>query len=95
MIISLELRTDRSTHPNYLVLVLDGVSSDQSNALAQATTLRNDGVKIFTIGIGSSVDPSEISSFCTQPGIEDETYVLINDFDDLSAIVTLTASRID
>ena len=44
----------------YVILLSDGLSSNQSNAISQATALKYQGVSILTVGVGDQVAQEEL-----------------------------------
>ena len=51
---------DQMNTSKYVILLSDGLSSNQHNAIAQATALRYQGVSILTVGVGDEVAQEEL-----------------------------------
>ena len=70
--------------PRVAVLLTDGYSNGRAVA-GPASQLRNIGVNIFCIGVGSYVNPSELNTIASDPDI---THVFrMNSFNDLAGWV--------
>ncbi|XP_062602399.1 collagen alpha-1(XXI) chain-like [Saccostrea cucullata] len=65
------------------VIITDGKSNDKSNTLSEAQLLRNNGVIIFSVGVGGGVDTSELQGMATKT-----SYVF-----DVSTFSTLNSIR--
>lgn len=46
--------------PRNIVVLTDGASTDHSATLLSAGDAANDGIRVFTVGIGSSIDQQEL-----------------------------------
>ena len=70
--------------PKVVVLLTDGYSNGRAVAFP-ANQLRNLGVNIFSIGVGSNVNPAELNVIATDP---DSTHVFrMSSFNDLAGWV--------
>lgn len=66
-----------------LILLTDGQSGDSVNQPAQQ--LKSIGVKIFSIGVGSGIDVSELETVASSP--PDDHVFRLQNFEDLSSLV--------
>lgn len=79
-----ELRGDRPGVPNAVLLVTDGVSThDTARTIPEARRLHDQGVKVFVVGITSSVDQVEIKEISSQPQQLDQNYFYSTQFTNL------------
>ena len=78
--------SDRHGHPKMLIVFTRGHSRDSITAPAQR--LRDSGVTIFSVGIGS-YDSRQLREMATDP---DSQHVYIVDFDDPDTLVRLVTS---
>lgn len=70
--------------PKVAVLLTDGYSNGR-NVVGPANQLRNLGVNIFSIGVGSNVNPAELNVIASDP---DSTHVFrMSSFNDLAGWV--------
>ncbi|XP_060600216.1 uncharacterized protein LOC132753729 isoform X4 [Ruditapes philippinarum] len=75
---------DRPNVPNVVIVVTDGQSTNRPSTLAEAKNLQATGAQVFTVGVGSGVDKSELNAVATDP---DNTHVLtVTDFSKLQQI---------
>ena len=82
------MRTDPGI-PKVLVLLTDGKSNGKG-VLDPANALRNQGVNIFSIGVGSGVSKAELNLIASDP---DKDYVFeLTSFNDLSSWVDRLSS---
>jgi len=59
---------DRPRVPNVAVVLTDGKSTwEANNTIPEATLLKEDGVKIFSIGIGSDINVDELNAIASNP----------------------------
>ncbi|XP_046370521.2 collagen alpha-4(VI) chain-like isoform X2 [Haliotis rufescens] len=66
----------------YVIVITDGESMSPTQTLTAATNLKNDGVSIITIGVGTQVRQSELDGMAT-----DKTHVFtVKDFNVLQTI---------
>ncbi|XP_062584741.1 matrilin-2-like [Saccostrea cucullata] len=56
----------RNNVPKLAVIITDGQSDDKSSTLSEAQLLRNNGVIIFSVGVGDGVDESELQGMATK-----------------------------
>ncbi|XP_076436779.1 uncharacterized protein LOC143276211 [Babylonia areolata] len=74
----------RASSAKVAVLVTDGKATHSADAILKAQELRQTGVTVFVIGVGSAVDKTELSSLATEP---DCTHVqLLTDYQDLDTL---------
>ena len=73
---------DRSSATNILIIVTDGQSEDQQATLQQAAALHNLGVNVLAVGVGDSVDQTELAGIASSP----YNVFTVSNFDALSAL---------
>ncbi|XP_062584713.1 sushi, von Willebrand factor type A, EGF and pentraxin domain-containing protein 1-like [Saccostrea cucullata] len=56
----------RNESPKIAVIITDGKSNNKALTLSEAQLLRNDGVIIFSVGVGDGVDASELQGMATK-----------------------------
>ena len=79
---------DRSGVENFAIVITDGVSTISADrTIPEAEAARNDGIRIFTIGITDKVDEEELRLMSSQPQREGETYWRSASFSELTNIV--------
>ena len=72
---------DRPSVPNIAVIITDGRSQpDPTRTVPEATNLKQSGVKVIAVGIGSQVDRNELDNIATNPS---EDVIVARDFADL------------
>ncbi|XP_062579053.1 matrilin-3-like, partial [Saccostrea cucullata] len=72
----------RNFVPKIAVIITDGKSNDKSSTLSEAQLLRNNGVIIFSVGVGDGIDTSELQGMATKT-----SYVFdVSTFDTLNSI---------
>ncbi|KAI0215091.1 Zinc metalloproteinase dpy-31 [Lamellibrachia satsuma] len=77
---------DRHDAPNACVLITDGSAGvNTQNARNEATSARDAGISMYTVGIGSGVDSSELTAIA---GGSDQV-IILNDFAELEGDSTL------
>ncbi|XP_053374160.1 uncharacterized protein LOC123531094 [Mercenaria mercenaria] len=57
----------RSSVEHYVIVLTDGHSSDPTDTILQAAYLKSNGVKIYAIAVGSSVNHEELLEIATYP----------------------------
>lgn len=62
------VRPPSSAIPRVLVVITDGISNDGTSTLRAATALRNDGVIIISVGVGSGPRQSELQGMAGDSG---------------------------
>lgn len=68
---------ERSNVKNVMVIVTDGKSTVQpQNTLPQANTAKQQGIEIYSIGIGPDVNPAEIDGMASAPTQGHTVYVV-------------------
>jgi collagen type VI alpha len=71
-----QARGDRSGVKNVIVIVTDGKSTVQpQNTISQANTAKQQGIEIYSIGIGPDVNPAEIDAMASTPTQGHTVYV--------------------
>ena len=87
-------RGDRLLIPNIAIVITDGVSTiDKELTISTAVAAQEKGIKIFAVGITSSIDEEELRFMSSPPQQEDETYWKITDFTRLDDIVQSVISQ--
>ena len=77
---------DRSNVVNVLVVLTDGRSNNAADTTNQAQTNRNQGIRIFSVGIGGNIPVTELNAMATDP---DSDHVFsVSNFNALSGITT-------
>lgn len=77
--------------PNIAIIVTDGQSNDASLTAAEAKKLRDAGVTVLAIGVGSGVSKTELNAIATDP---DSTHVFAADnFDALKSLKALLSTK--
>ena len=62
-------------------MFLDGHPTLNGGTLSQAVTaVHNAGIKVYTVGLGSVVNQTNLRQVSSSPQVEDETYWVVKDF---------------
>ena len=62
-------RTDSVAIPRILVLITDGYANvDEQNTLPNAAALKDEGVTIYSVGVGSSANKEELKAIAGSEG---------------------------
>ena len=72
-----------------VIVLTDGKSNDDVTAPAQK--LRDSGVIIFALGVGSGIDRNQLNTIATDPDAK-HTFV-VNNFDALNSIIKTVKER--
>ena len=84
-------RGDRANVPNAVIFITDNKVNIGPNKLqAEATALKNAGVRVITVGVGSA-DRAELRSAASQPSVENSFY--FNQYSALRNDATAAAVR--
>lgn len=84
----LQNRGDRANVQNIAIIITDGVSTwDKDRTIPDAVDARNDGIRIFSVGITDAVDENELRLMSSSPQIEGQNYWRSSDFSQLDNIV--------
>ena len=67
-----------------LVVLTDGVQNVGPDFIPPSTQLKNDGVKVISVGLGSDYKISELNKIASQPSSE---YVYTSEFSNMDDIV--------
>ena len=67
---------------NILIVITDGQSTDQAATLQQATELHNLGVNVLAVGVGDSVDQTELAGIASSA----QNVYTVSNFDALSTL---------
>ncbi|VDI28425.1 collagen, type VI, alpha [Mytilus galloprovincialis] len=81
----------RSNAPKIGIIITDGKSSSSSATISAANAARANGIKLFAIGVGSSIDSSELRGIANDP--DSDFYFKVNDFSALKSIESSLASK--
>ncbi|XP_052079167.1 cartilage matrix protein-like [Mytilus californianus] len=81
----------RPNVPKIGIIVTDGKSSSSSATVSAANAARASGIKLFAIGIGSSISSSELRGIANDP--DSDFYFKVNDFSALKSIESSLASK--
>jgi len=78
--------------PSVALLITDGQSSTASlSTLAEATTAHQAGITIYTIGVSSSINVTELQLIASSPRIYYHQWWMVGNFASLSPIEPLVA----
>ncbi len=61
-----------------LFVITDGMSNDRSATIAAALVLKNKGIQIVSVGVGSGLDLNELQAICTPPA--SNNYFAMSDY---------------
>ena len=79
---------DRSTVSNVAIIITDGVSTwDKERTIPDANAARNDGIRIFSVGITNAIDENELRLMSSPPQEENKNYWRSAEFNQLNLIV--------
>ncbi|PVD20005.1 hypothetical protein C0Q70_20499 [Pomacea canaliculata] len=81
----------RQNADHVLILITDGQSKDPNATLMTAHAAHEDGVTVFTVGVGSGVDVGELHGVASKPS-EDFTF-MVDDFKGLDSYKAILAAR--
>jgi hypothetical protein len=82
----------RSGVPHALIVLTDGMQTDEGDPAAAAAAAQSAGSEVFAIGVGPFVDTGELNGIASDP---DATHVyLVNDFSDLPTVLDSIANAI-
>ena len=73
---------DRPNAPNILVVITDGQSANRKATLQQATELHNLGVNVLAVGVGDSVDQTELAGIASSA----QNVYTVSSFDALTTL---------
>lgn len=84
--------TERNARENAIkigIVLTDGISRDPAATKRESIKCRNDGIKLFAIGIGKDIDKTELKRIANDP---DDKYVFhVNSFAALATIRSMVA----
>ncbi|KAI0213235.1 hypothetical protein LSAT2_001785 [Lamellibrachia satsuma] len=88
---------DRPGVPNIAIVVTDGVSTrDALSTIPEAIRARNDGIKIYSVGITSAVKEAELRDISSSPHEKDKNYFMAPNFQNLDRVaVAITSDACD
>lgn len=88
---------DRPNYKNIIILVTDFTTTDREGQIhgrtefeatvGQARSARQDGIDIYSVGVGATVDEQELSQVSSQPQMRGSTYWIVDDYPDLISLV--------
>lgn len=81
----------RPGHPMIGILITDGYSSNKAQTREEARNARLKGIRMFSIGVGSSVDATEIQSVASEP--KSQFVFTAANFNLLKSIKTIVLSK--
>ena len=78
---------DRPNLKNIAIIITDGMSTiDQNRTVPEAINARNRGIRIYCVGITTSVNEQELKEMSSMPQIEGQTYWQSTDFTTLGDV---------
>lgn len=83
--------TTRTDASKVVILITDGVSTNQEKTQEEAALLRSQGVRIFSIGVGRSITKEGLSLIASLPS--DEHIFQVSSFNTLSQILSVVQNR--
>ncbi|XP_034337070.2 SCO-spondin [Magallana gigas] len=83
--------TTRTDASKVVILITDGVSTNQEKTQEEAALLRSQGVRIFSIGVGRSITKEGLSLIASLPS--DEHVFQVSSFNTLSQILSVVQNR--
>ena len=85
---------DRSGVPNIAVVITDGGSTqNKSSTIPEAIRARNDGIKIYSVGITSRVNEAELRDISSPPHVKDKNYFMASTFQNLDRLAIAIMSE--
>lgn len=88
-------RGDRPGIQNIAIVITDGESTiDREKTQSEAQLAKDNGVKIYTIGVTYDVNEDEIRRISSAPQTRDTSYFLVASFTDLLSIVNVIVNQI-
>ena len=78
---------DRPGVPNVAIVITDGKSDDNDETLEAAEALHDDGVHVFSVGIGNNLDEEELRKISSPPQEVDRNYFISPDFEALGGFI--------
>lgn len=78
----------RSSVPRILIVMSDGASEDAVDGPSKA--LRDEGIIIFSLGIGNNINKQELNTIATDP---DSDHVFTSGFNELNSVVSLIEQK--
>ena len=82
---------NRPNVPDIAIVITDGQSNDVALTTAEAKKLRDAGVTVLAIGVGSGITKSELNAIATDP---DSSHVYSADnFDALKSLKALLSTK--
>lgn len=83
---------DRVEAPNVAVIITDGKLGKEDQSLKAAKSIKNSGVIMFVVAVGSSVQMSDFAAFASEPS--SEFVYTIDNFDAMDRIKNKITTRI-
>lgn len=75
---------DRSNVPNIAIVLTDGNSNNHPQTVKEANNAHQQGINVFSIGIGSGISKAELNDIASDP--DSEHVMTITNFNQLSQI---------
>ena len=75
--------------PKIGILITDGEATDKTKTEAAAMAAKNNGITLFTVGIGSQINTQELNKIASSP--TQEHVFLVTEFNKLLSIVSTVA----
>ncbi len=89
------VRGDRYDVPNVAILMTDGKANrDKYRTIRDAEQARENGIKIYTVGISEDVDEDEIRLISCQPQKENFNYFMTTDFNTLQMLRDIVGQQV-
>lgn len=80
---------DRESVPNIAIVITDGVSTfDRNRTIPEANAAKRDGVQIYSVGITTEIDETELRLISSSPQLLNQNYFTSPDFTILNDIVS-------
>lgn len=83
---------DRTDAQNIAIVVTDGSSNDYDYTISSAEAAHRDGIKIYSVGVTSSINEEGVRGMASEPQLKNENYYLATDFISLTAVADALVS---
>lgn len=78
--------------PHVMIVLTDGVQTDEGDPEAAANAARNAGTEVFAVGVGPFIDQAELNAIASDP--DAEHVFLVTDFADLQNVLDAIANAV-